>query len=222
VCDTFGHLMCRHTLLVVAIAGAVGCGKDEASTAKKPSNNEGRGKLVGIYPEKWTCDQIATVEKVSELLGGPAHVNESPVLPPPGVPRPCNYMVGEPPVPWTFDIDCREGYKQRADALFEQYQRTSGEMVNQYNIMADAKPIETGTKPAVDAAPHRAPEAAREVPVGAKGLDHHGQGLLFIDDDAPCYVRVVGPDADRRLALAQHIVQALTLANAPMEPRAAP
>ena len=64
-----------------------------------------------------------------------------------------------------------------------------------------------------------APGAAVDVAVGAKGLDHHGQGLLFIDDDAPCYVRVVGPDAPRRLALAQLIAKNLTFANAPMSPR---
>jgi hypothetical protein len=44
---------------------------------------------------------------------------------------------------------------------------------------------------------------------------------LFIDDDAPCYVRVVGPEADRRMALARHLVSALTPATAPMTPRAA-
>ena len=67
--------------------------------------------------------------------------------------------------------------------------------------------------------PIHAPSGAVDVEVGAKGLDHHGQGLLFIDDDAPCYVRVVGPDAQRRLALARAIAKNLTFANAPMTPR---
>ena len=65
----------------------------------------------------------------------------------------------------------------------------------------------------------RAGGRRREVEVGAKGLDHHGQGLIFIDDDAPCYVRVIGPDAANRLALAQLIAKNLTFANAPMSPR---
>lgn len=38
------------------------------------------------------------------------------------------------------------------------------------------------------------PEPAAEVAIGAKGLDY-GQGLIFIDDDAPCYVHVTGKDA---------------------------
>ena len=66
---------------------------------------------------------------------------------------------------------------------------------------------------------HR-PGAPTEVDVGAKALDHHGQGLLFIDDDAPCYVRVVGPDSNARLALAKLIAKNLTFQNAPMTPRA--
>ena len=115
--------------------------------------------------------------------------------------------------------------KQRADALFAQYTRTSGELIEQYNAASDAGPT-PGVKPEPrqgfrrrHRAIQRAPEAAAEVPVGAKALDHHGQGLLFIDDDAPCYVRVVGPDAARRLALAKHIAKNLTFANAPMTPR---
>ena len=47
-------------------------------------------------------------------------------------------------------------------------------------------------------------------------------GLIFIDDDAPCYVRVVGNDAARRLELAKLLAKNLTFANAPMSPRAFP
>ena len=42
---------------------------------------------------------------------------------------------------------------------------------------------------------------------------------MFIDDDAPCYVRVVGPNAAHRLELARLIAKNLTFANAPMTPR---
>jgi hypothetical protein len=76
-----------------------------------------------------------------------------------------------------------------------------------------------GIKPNDAGVVNRAPDVAAEVAVGAKGLDHHGQGLIFIDDDAPCYVRVIGPDAAKRLALAQLIAKNLTYENAPMSPR---
>ena len=68
---------------------------------------------------------------------------------------------------------------------------------------------------------HAPPPPAQEVAVGAKGLDHNGQALLFVDDDTPCYGRIVGPDPARRLALAQLIAKNLRPATAPMEPRAA-
>ena len=48
------------------------------------------------------------------------------------------------------------------------------------------------------------------------------QGLIFIDDDTPCYVRVVGPSAAQRLALAKLISANLTLERAPMTPRGVP
>ena len=108
--------------------------------------------------------------------------------------------------------------KQRADALFAQYKRTSADLVQQYDHLSDAgmvKPTDAGVA-------IKRPDDAVEVSVGAKALDHHGQGLLFIDDDAPCYVRVIGPDAPRRLALAQAVAKNLTFANAPMTPRPMP
>jgi hypothetical protein len=139
--------------------------------------------------------------------------------PPRGVPAPCSYQVTMPAVMeyWTYDFDCRDGMKQRSDALFAQYKRTSAELIEAYNAAADA-----GIKPTDSGVVTKAPEDAVEVQVGAKALDHHGQGLLFVDDDAPCYVRVVGPDAPRRLELAKAVAKNLTFANAPMQPRAMP
>src|SRR6185436_4708460 len=101
------------------------------------------------------------------------------------------------------------------DALFAQYKTTSQELVQQYEAKADAGATRhnaPGAKHADAGAELHAPDPAVEVPVGAKGLDHHGQGLIFIDDDAPCYVRVIGPDAAHRLALAKTIAKNLTFA----------
>jgi len=108
-----------------------------------------------------------------------------------------------------------DGFKKRADALFAQYRQTSADLVQSYNELADAGAI----KPTDAGIVIHAPMGAVDVQVGAKGLDHHGQGLLFIDDDAPCYVRIVGPDPQRRLQLAQLVAKNLTFANAPMSPR---
>jgi len=55
------------------------------------------------------------------------------------------------------------------------------------------------------------------VRVGKSGIDHRDSVLLFIDDDAPCYGRVLGPGADRRLALARLVSDGLQVHNAPRE-----
>jgi hypothetical protein len=136
------------------------------------------------------------------------------------VASPCSFLVAAAEQEaWSFDIDCREGMRARAEALFAQYERSSAEAVA---AAADPGTAAAGAAGARDGGKlARRPEMAREVEVGARGLDHHGQGLLFVDDDAPCYVRINGPDADRRLALARHLATALTPRTAPMSPRRA-
>src|SRR5690606_9986443 len=154
-------------------------------------------KLAGVFPDRFKCESIIKESELTSLLGAvKVTQTTSPMTAPRGVAAPCTYTVTMQDVMeyWTYDFDCRDNMKQRADALFAQYKRTSAELVEQYNAAADA-----GIKPADGGPPPKAPEDAVEVAVGAKALDHHGQGLLFIDDDAPCYVRVVGPDAVRRL-----------------------
>lgn len=202
----------RRALLLFAL---VACEKDAGTSATKPE--EAPRHLAGVYPEQFKCESIATLDALGQVLGGAVRVIDTPMSMPKGVPHPCNYEVATTPLEyWTFDIDCREGFKKRADGLFEQYRQTSAELVQSYNELADAGAIKKTDAGIVI----HAPVAAVDVQVGAKGLDHHGQGLLFIDDDAPCYVRVVGPDAQRRLLLAQLVAKNLTFANAPMTPRA--
>jgi len=222
--------MRRATVLLIALAS---CSGEGSSTPQSKPTEEPR-KLAGVYPERFACDSIATTDELSQVLGGAVRQIDTPSSVPRGVARPCNYEVtSQPPEYWTFDFDCRDGMKERADQLFAQYTRTSEELVAHYNAAADAGPeaalaavaAKPDPKRNPDAGPEpvrRAPEPATEVQVGARGLDHHGQGLLFIDDDAPCYVRVVGPDKARRLALAQLVAKQLTFANAPMTPRPFP
>lgn len=218
---------------LAVLAFLIGGCKGESSSApqSKPTDDTGTRKLAGVFPDRFQCDSIATPAELGQVLGGTVRQLDTASSVPRGLPKPCNYEVtASAPEYWTFDFDCRDGMKQRADALFAQYTRTSAELVESYNAASDAGPVPG----VVDAAPKekdpdagpapvpRAPEESSEVAVGAKGLDHHGQGLLFIDDDAPCYVRVVGPDKDRRLALAQLVAKQLTFANAPMSPRPMP
>jgi len=197
------------------------CSSEGAATKTTDKPAEPERKLAGVFPDRFQCDSVTKPDEIARLLGAvKASKLESALSPPKGVPQPCNYEVVMQSVLeyWTYDIDCRDNMKQRADALFAQYKRTSGELVAQYDQMSDAglvKPTDAGIV-------IKRPDDAAEVEVGAKALDHHGQGLLFIDDDAPCYVRVIGPDAPRRLELAKLVAKNLTFENAPMTPRPMP
>lgn len=208
----------RRSLCVLAASGVLGgaC-KDDGAAASAAQRSAPAPQLAGIYPDRWTCDTVAPPAALGELLGGSVKQLDSASQVPHGVPQPCNYEVmSAEPEYWTFDLDCRDGMKQRADALFAQYRASSAEAITRFNQpQSEARAGRPGDA-GVAAHP---PEPAVDVPVGAKGLDHHGQGLIFIDDDAPCYVRVTGKDSARRLALAQLIAHNLTLDNAPMTPR---
>jgi hypothetical protein len=197
----------------------LGCEADTkaSNTPTKPVTNGPAAKVAGVYPENFDCNTIASTDQLASVLGAPARSIEAPSVPR-GLPKPCKYEVATTtPELWWFDFDCREGYKKTADALFEQYRQLNADRIQKYNEVSDA-----GVKPTGDAGTveYKAPGIASEVAVGAKGLDHNDQGLIFIDDDAPCYVRVMGPDATRRLELAKHVAKSLTYVNAPMTPRA--
>jgi hypothetical protein len=194
------------------------CSSGEGGNKQTGKSTEPDRKLAGVYPENFQCESGTKADALAGALGA-VKVNkiESAMTVGKGLAKPCNYeVVMQSNLEyWTYDIDCRDSMKQTADALFAQYKRTSGELVAQYDHMTDAglvKPTDAGIV-------LKRPEDAVEVEVGAKALDHHGQGLLFIDDDAPCYVRVIGPDAPRRLELAKLVAKNLTFANAPMTPR---
>jgi hypothetical protein len=196
-------------LLLLALAS---CKNDGSAAANEKAADLPGRKLSGVYPDKFQCESITTLEQLGQVLGGQVRVTDTPMTTPKGVPHPCNYDVNGDP--WMYDIDCRDGAKQRADALIEQYKTDSVSKVDHYKVLADA-----GIKPTDAGIVMHAPEAWSEVQVGAKAIDHHGQGLIFYDDDAPCYVRVVGPDAARRLELAKLVSKNLTFDNAPMTPR---
>jgi hypothetical protein len=203
-------------LCVVSSAGAA-CREDGSATAESKGAESSR-KLAGVEPTKFQCESIVTLAALGDVLGSKPKQIDAQMPPAPGTPRTCTYVIGADEQQWSFDIDCRATYKQTADKLFEQYREGASTMVAHYNAISDAGQI----KPTDAGVAFRAPEGAVEVAVGAKGLDHHGNALIFVDDDAPCYVRVFGPDAAKRLDLGKLIAKNLTFANAPMTPRPFP
>lgn len=194
--------------MVVAVL-LVACRQESAPASRQAPDEP--VVLVGVDARDFRCESLLSLAQAGELLGGRARKLESAAPTPIGVPSPCAYLIeaqaGGSAVGWTFDLDCRDGMDARAEALFAQYQRTSAEIAERLATEG------SGTAPGA--------VSAREVQVGARALDHHGQGLLFVDDDAPCYVRVVGPTPEGRLALATHLARVLTPATAPMTRRPA-
>lgn len=208
---------------------SIACSESRSGDAsKKNEEAEPEGKtLLGVWPEKWACDSVAPPAELAQALAGEVKVEESPFTPPRGVPKPCSYSVPQAATTdagaatvesWSFDVDCRDGYEETATRIFTDWARQSEEYVAEYK-----KRVGTGKPPTNDAGvPLKAPEASRDANVGRKALDAHGQGLIFLDDDSPCYVRVFGPDAERRLALATLVARHLTEATAPMKPHGDP
>jgi len=173
-------------LALVACVSA--CGTRDKRSDDESEPQSGKAQILGVDPESFSCASLLKPEVMASALGGTFQEVESMFEPATGTAAPCQYMrrYGDTTEPWSFDMDCREQALADAKKLFAQY-RASG---------SDA--------------------GSSEVDVGKGGLDHHGQSLIFIDDDTPCYVRVHGPDATGRLALAQILSQNLVEANAPM------
>ncbi len=209
----------RLVIRLCVILPLAACSSDAAAPKDKPTEGP-VGKVAGVFADKFDCTTIISHDTLAQVLGGNVRRLDGPIQMQRGLPKPCSYEVSsDPPAVWTYDFDCRDGFKQRADALFTQYKQQNADRIEKYNAVADAG-VPKAPKGAVDAAIElKQPGVASEVAVGAKALDHNDQGLLFIDDDAPCYVRVVGPDAPKRLELSKLIVKQLTYVNAPMDPR---
>jgi len=198
-----------------ALRAIVAC--ETASSTSAESKAGAKGKVAGIEPDLWKCETIATLDALTPVLGGAVHPIPSAIAPPHGVPAPCSYVVDTTPQEqWTFDVYCRDDYKQQADRLFDEYRKDSDQLTQRF----EAAQKNGGLKNDAGVT-YIAPERASDLAIGAKALDHHGRGLIFIDDDAPCYVRVIGLDALLRVELAKLLAQNLTYANAPMAPRPA-
>ncbi len=204
--------------LGLAGAGLLACADKPPSSGAEPEVAGGEVRLVGVAIEDWSCDLIATPALVAETLGMPARAIDSTLGSAPGTPKPCNFVV-EAVVPeaWSFDLDCRDTALATADRLFAEYLARNEELIAQFDAATGGKVTkdDAGVEQVAVAAPV-------EVAVGKRGLDHHGQAILFVDDDTPCYARVAGPDAERRLVVARLVAQRLTPATAPMRPRPVP
>jgi hypothetical protein len=210
--------MKKYSPLLVLLVAAAACKTDPASSGKPQEHpDESTSKLAGVWPTQFKCDSIAGPADLARLLGGEVRQLDNPISATKGVPPPCMYELLRDNVveQWQFDFYCRDNYKAEYEGLVAQYQKQNLEMIADWNHKSDAglfKPNDAGIA-------YNRPGDPVEVAVGAKALDHHGQAVIFLDDDAPCFVRVAGKDTARRLELAKHLAKSLTFQNAPMTPR---
>jgi hypothetical protein len=210
--------MMKYSTILFLLAATGACKTDAGSSVRaQETSDEPAGKLAGVWPKDFQCSSIAAPAALSQLLGGDVKQAENPMQMPKGISAPCVYDVVRDNLveQWQFDFDCRDNYKTAYDTLVQQYRKQNLEMIADWDHKSDAglfKPNDAGIE-------YHRPGDPIEVEVGSKALDHHGTALIFLDDDAPCYVRVAGKDTARRLELAKLVAKNLTFQNAPMTPR---
>lgn len=186
------------------LAASTACGSRESSEPAQSAAGTPQtasSELVGVHPTVFQCDSITPADAIGRAVGGRVEAMPPMFEPPRGTPKPCDYrQVDAPPAA------VQDGAPAPAQRMWS----------IRYDCRDDFVPItEREMKRLVDA------EGATRVQVGAWGVDHRDAALVFRDDDAPCTVRIVGPGAAERLAIAQLVARGLTPKTAPMTPRAA-
>jgi hypothetical protein len=121
---------------------------------------------------------------------------------PRGAPAPCDFAMIDPPA-----VEMVDGAPMPAQRMWS----------IRFDCREDHLPLADREMRRLLAA-----EGALRVNIGSWGIDHRDAALWFVDDDAPCAVRVVGPGAGERAAIARAVATKLTPETAPMRPRPAP
>ncbi len=141
--------------------------------------------LIGVRPSDFLCKSLVSAEQATELFGGRVEQVASLHTPPSGVPTSCDYI----------------SYAEGRSPL-----RWSFDLDCRPGAHSDAGHL---------MAQYANAQAAMPLRIGRSALDHHDSALLFIDDDTPCYGRVLGPGQKIRIRLARLLVPALTPQRAP-------
>ncbi len=177
----------RLPLVLFLVGAAFACSndKDDLPAPLVVDENPTESYLVGIRADEFQCESVLSVEQAQELFGGRVERQESPNTPPAGVPAACNYR----------------SYAEGRDPLGWSFDLDCRE-----GALRDASQLMVSYADAPNAEP---------LSIGQSALDHNDSALLFIDDDTPCYGRVIGPDRAIRSKLASIIVAALLPRTAP-------
>ena len=189
-------------LLAPAVALAAGCGEqDKPKPEPKRAPGEASSGMHGVDPSVFKCETIAPVGAISQAVGGEVVPMESMFTPPSGTPAPCDFRqlnVEQPAIADGAPAPAQRMWSIRFDCRESYMPSTTKEMER---LVAE--------------------ENATRVQVGKWGVEHLDAALWFVDDDAPCTVRVVGPGSAERQAIGAVLAKRLTPKTAPMTPRPA-
>ncbi len=184
----------RLALFGAALGAACASGEEAEGAAAEPRDSERAAavEMLGVDPSDFDCESIASEQQVASIVGGDVMLSRSQFEPPRGVTRPCIYTLA-----------------RYAD-------RDAGLDPRRWSIDLDCRKsaLDDGERLLAQNATRRGAEPIR---VGSSGIDVD-PALVFLADDAPCYVRVVGPDQRLRVELARLVAGELTAKNAPMTP----
>jgi hypothetical protein len=172
-----------------------GCERDEGEPAKVIGDDPEPGPVtgIGVFPDDFRCETVAPLPRVAEAVGVTVTLEPSGFKPPFGTPASCNYVAAAPP-PATTDAGTAAPGTWSFDVDCRQLAlRDAGRLMAEYASHPEAIPVR----------------------VGKSGIDHRDVVLLFVDDDTPCYARVIGPSQRAREALATLIAAGLDPSTAP-------
>lgn len=189
-------------LLAASMALAVGCGGENKKKPKaKRAEGEASEGMYGVDPSVFKCEPVVPLDAMAQAVGGEVRAMESMFKPPTGTPAPCDFRqlhVEVVEVPDGSPYPAQRMWSVRFDCRESYMKSTRAEMERRL-----------------------AEEGATKVDVGKLGVDHRDAALVFLDDDAPCSVTVVGPGAEERAGIARIVESKLTMKTAPMTPRPA-
>jgi hypothetical protein len=185
--------------LIAALFAAPGClGGCKEAVEDKPApkvlsaDDQTVPEAIGVYPSEFKCETVAPLPAVIDAVGQTVTLRAQQFEPQFGTPGACEYH-GEEVKP-AEGIDAGPYPSWSFDIDCRTLGLQSGE-----RLMAT----------------YAADETSVPIRVGKSGIDHRDTVLLFIDDDSPCSVRVLGRDREIRTALAELVAKNLTATNAP-------
>lgn len=224
-------------LLPLVLLG--GCSHRDKSAANAPAvlasdeSPPGAITMVGVAPSAFRCASMATPKEVGDIVGAKVVLAPSQFEPPQGVAKPCNYAaaadesganaaVGAAPPERAKHAHGKHGKHGKRAEHGKAAAGAAGAAAGQpaqkmWSVDFDCRKtaLKDGEALMVQ---YAKTNGAVPVRVGKSGLDYENAALLFIDNDSPCYARVLGPGAKNRLAIAKLVAGRLTTATAPMTP----